>query len=419
MYCLLEPDFCGKTILVVLEPSISHYTGTLDISFFGSNKIKSVKNIFQITNQTAIDALIEQGREFRSIYKITLHEDSKAGVLSVINDIKKIKGVEVAIPDYIGFVTTAVIPNDPHWDHFGLWPLRNPVGIKATESWNLTTGSRKINVGVIDTGIGGPNIFTPNDGHDDLNYSLEPGWNFADDSPFNTFDSCYFSDTSHGHGTKTAGIIGAKGNNSLGTVGVNWEVGIVPLKISNDPDSGAHHSLMTEAIEYATRFWGIRGQISILNLSYSGYGWTSGVHAAINNFPGLMVWSAGNEGLDTDLMEYIDLYDLENLIVVGANDSLDNRSIWESGGSSNWSSSGENVHIFAPGSDGFTTSSDGLYEFFDGTSMSAPHVAGVAALMLSLNPYLAPSDIKSIIVDTGTEILIEVPGYPFEQYVKK
>ena len=84
------------------------------------------------------------------------------------------------------------------------------------------------------------------------------------------------------------------------------------------------------------------------------------------------------------------------------------RSIW-GGDSSAWSSSNEYVHIYAPGSDGLTTSSDGSYINYGGTSMAAPHVAGVAALLLSVNPALKASQIKSLILDNASTITIQLP----------
>jgi hypothetical protein len=73
-----EIDFCGRTILVVLDPSISHYTETVDKSFFGDIEMRSFENIFQIHCEEAIKALREDNRKFRSIYRITLYEDSQA-----------------------------------------------------------------------------------------------------------------------------------------------------------------------------------------------------------------------------------------------------------------------------------------------------------------------------------------------------
>ena len=88
-----ELDFCCKTIIVVLEPSISHYTGTVDASFFGSFEKVSVENIFRIHNENAIQSLNSRSpKEFRSIYLITLPTDDKSNVLKVIEELKTVTG---------------------------------------------------------------------------------------------------------------------------------------------------------------------------------------------------------------------------------------------------------------------------------------------------------------------------------------
>ena len=96
-----DMDFCGRTILVVLTPEVSEFTGTRSANFFGDIEIESVENIFQIHNENAIKALKKQGREFRSIYLITLPKRSKELVLAAIEELKLIKGIEHAGPNYI------------------------------------------------------------------------------------------------------------------------------------------------------------------------------------------------------------------------------------------------------------------------------------------------------------------------------
>ncbi|MCL2063842.1 MAG: hypothetical protein FWG98_05675, partial [Candidatus Cloacimonetes bacterium] len=128
-FLFAELDFCDRTVLVVLEPSFSEYTGTRDASFFGSFEKDSVENIFQIHNQAAINVLEERGVEFRSIYLITLPTHDKTKVLEAIEELRRIAGIESAEPNY--FATTTQIPNDWYWNHPGLWSLWGDHGIKA------------------------------------------------------------------------------------------------------------------------------------------------------------------------------------------------------------------------------------------------------------------------------------------------
>ncbi|MCL2065466.1 MAG: S8 family serine peptidase, partial [Candidatus Cloacimonetes bacterium] len=389
-------DFCDRTILVTLEPEYSHYTGALEASFFGSFEKDSVENIFQIHNEAAINALNSRSPgQFRSIYLITLPRNDKAKVLEAIDELNTIEGIQSAKPNYI--TTPTLIPNDEYWHYTSLWNLHGTHGIKAPEAWNVSTGSHNVRVGVIDTGISS---------HPDLNANVDTqsGWNFAENN-----DS--WIDT-HGHGTKTAGILGAVGNNHIGIVGVNWNVTMVPMKIVFGSNGQSHEDHMVKAVEWATNLWGTENEIPILTMSYSGYGFILDLQTAISNFPGLFIWSAGNHGSNLDNFSKIhDFSSLPNLIAVGAIDMNGNRSVWGKE-SSAYSATNQHVHIYAPGSLGFSTSVNNTYSGYSGTSMAAPHVAGVAALLLSVNPTLSASSLKNIVLDSADNIQISIHNNP-------
>ena len=387
-----ELDFCDKTVLVVLRPEFSEYAGSRSADFFGSFEKVSVENIFQIHNEATIRALNERNPgEFRSIYKITLPTNDKAKVLEAIEELNTIEGIESATPDYI--TTTTLIPNDEYWNHPGLWALWGTHGVKGPEAWDIATGSHTVRVGVSDTGIAN---------HPDLNANIDRtvGWNFASNNS-NTTDT-------NSHGTRSAGIVGAVGNNGIGTVGINWNVTLIPLRIAEG--SSSNESIMTAALNHAASFWGTPDEIQIVTMSFSGYGRLTGLRAAINNFPGLFVWSAGNDGVDIDSrLPQFGSFNLPNLLAVGAIDVNGQRSDWGGGQSSAYSSSGEHVHVFAPGTDGYTTSLNNGYQSYGGTSMAAPHGAGVAALLLSINPNLTAAELKVLITNNYDNITINTP----------
>ena len=382
-----EYDFCDHTLLVVLTPEMSSFDNSLDESFFGNFPKTSVENISLIYDENAILRLtqsISRGEiEFNSIYEITLPTNDHSKVLEAIEELNQIEGIELAEPNYI--VSTAVVPNDEYWTHYGLWALKGGHGINAQEAWEITTGSHNVRVGVIDTGISH---------HVDLAANRVSGKNVV---WFHTN-----TDDENGHGSHVAGIAGAVGNNGIGTVGVSWNVSLVPIKITRGSSGDTHVARYVRAINWATN-----NNVDILNLSFSRYGKDRSMKRAINSYPGLFVWAAGNQTTNVDTRKHIGMSSHNNLIAVGAINQYGNRPDF-----SNYSASGNHVHIYAPGYGINSTVLNNGYDVYDGTSMAAPFVSGVAALMLSVNPNLSASELKTLILDNADHIQISTPDNP-------
>ena len=181
--------------------------------------------------------------------------------------------------------------------------------IDAPEAWEITTGSRDVVIGVIDSGVDithpdlAANIWvnpgeTPNNGiDDDGNGFIDDvnGWDFYDDD--NT------PNDGNGHGTHVAGTIGAVGNNNSGIAGVNWEVSLLPLRFLGDDGSGWTSDAVA-AVNYATmlkRDFGIN--VVATNNSWGGGGYSRTLDRAIEaaNDQGIMfVAAAGNQGSNND-----------------------------------------------------------------------------------------------------------------------
>jgi subtilisin family serine protease len=319
--------------------------------------------------------------------------------------------VEYAEPNYI--LRTHVFPNDPFFSH-SQWPLRNigylggipDADIDAPEAWNVQTGSADVVVAVIDSGID----YTHEDLADNiwvnpgevLNGIDDDGNGYVDDVQgwdFRNNDNDPFDD--YGHGTHVAGIIGAVGNNGIGIAGVNWTVTLMPLKFTDSAGDGWTDDAI-EAIQYAASF-GVR----VTNNSWGGRK-SHSLEIAIENAGALFVASAGNDG--STQKEYPAASSLDNIISVAATDKYDELASFSNYGDS-W------VDLGAPGvfvlstvpiGDCSLCSPDGLLHV-SGTSMAAPHVAGVAALLMAEDPAMDILTIKDRIL-AGVDPLPSLEG---------
>jgi subtilisin family serine protease len=313
-------------------------------------------------------------------------------VEEAIAALRRHPNVLYAEPDFL--VRATLTPNDPGYG--SLWGMTN---IGAPAAWNTTTGSPAVVVAIIDTGMDRShpdlqgNLWqnpgeTLNGLDDDGNGYVDDlhGWDFAygDNDP---------SDV-HGHGTHTAGTVGARGNNGVGVAGVNWEVKLVALKFLSDTGSGSTSNAI-KAVQYATAK-GIR----VSNNSWGGGGYSQSLYDAINASKAaghLFVAAAGNNGTDNDATpHYPSSYDLDNVMSVASITSSDARSSFSNYGVTS-------VDLGAPGSSIYSTMPGG-YGTMSGTSMATPHVAGAAALLTGLHPAWTYAGIRDAILGSARPI---------------
>ncbi len=323
-----------------------------------------------------------------------------------------------------------VVPDDPYY--LRQWYLAK---IQADAAWETVREAPDITIAVIDAGvdINNPdlksNIWTnskeiPGNGlDDDKNGFIDDihGWDFVagvpDPSP--KFDEGW-TEASISHGTMVAGIIGAVGNNSQGVTGVAWRTNIMPLRVLNDKGEGRVSSVV-RAIDYA-----IRNEADIINLSFVTYNYNESLAAAIKRAYQagiIVVAAAGNDqsagdGRDTGKAPIypacMDGSAWENMVVgVAATDALDQKTSFSSYGSSC-------IDITAPGISFFNTITTGgspgalspNYDgYWSGTSMAAPVVSGVMALVAQANPNLSHTEIIGLVLGSADTITSLNPNY--------
>lgn len=300
--------------------------------------------------------------------------------------------VEYVEPNYIYHLDLQ--PNDPQYAD--LWGLKK---IAAPIAWNSTTGSVTVVVAVIDTGVDYTHLdLAANMWKNPGEFNRTPG---IDDDGNGIVDDIYGAcwtpsarngnpmDT-HGHGTHVAGTIGAVGNNAIGIAGVNWTVKIMALKFFDDNGDG-NTSDAVLALEYA-----VAKGASLTNNSWGGGDYNQSLKNAIDQAgsAGLVfVAAAGNDyGRDTDSdPHYPSSYNCTSIISVASSTLEDMPSYFTNFGPTT-------VDLAAPGSYIYSTLPGNSFGTYSGTSMAAPHVAGVAALVLAKTPGLSPENLKNRIL---------------------
>ena len=288
-----------------------------------------------------------------------------------IRTLQRNLSVRYAELDYI--VRAQLVPDDAYFTS-EQW---NMTQIGAPDAWDLTTGSTDVVIAIVDTGV--------DLGHPDLASKIVAGYDFV-----NRDDD---AQDDEGHGTHVAGIAAAVSNNAVGIAGVSWGSRIMPVKVLDSEGSGFTSDVAAGIV------WAADHGARVINLSLGGPGSSQTIQDAVNYAYGrnaLIVAAAGNDYQSGNPINYPAAG--EHVIGVGATTDQD--------GHASYSSAGSWVDITAPGGDP-TSSADpnprhwimstywrgaasagqqsiqAAYERHAGTSMSTPHVVGLAALVWS------------------------------------
>ena len=333
------------------------------------------------------------------------HDRSKTGIIA--NFIMENEEVIWSNPNFVHLIS---LHNDPLYSdqyylhNTGQGGGTHNIDINAPEAWDITLGCNDIRVAVVDDGV---------ENHPDFDGRVLPGITAG----VNNSLGLPINHTSKGHGINCAGIIAATHNNTIGIKGIAPHSRLVPINIFPHAPSPANDYGAATNAEIATVInwaWNPNGgNAHILSNSWAGGNPVSDITTAITNartqgrgnLGAIVIFASGNTSGGVAYPGYVD-----GVITVGAINR--NGNIW------NYSGRGPSMDLVAPSGGGNgngdvrTTdrvgangSSTGDFtNTFGGTSAAAPQVAGVAALMLSVNPSLTEQQVRTILQNTATDM---------------
>lgn len=344
-----EADFVPGEILVKFKPGLSVQNTRQRLADVQGQEVRAIPalNVMQVK--------IPQGQEQAAIAKLRARAD-----------------VEFAEPNYI--VRALEIPNDPGFgNQWGLSKINMPL------AWDITKGNSNLIIAIVDSGI--------DLDHPDFSCivtsgasKLTAGWNYIANNNNPNDDN--------GHGSHVAGIAGACTNNSTGVAGMAPNVRLMPVKVLDSNGNGTSASV-ANGVTFA-----VNNGAKIINLSLGAPSVGSVIENAVNYAysQGRLVVAASGNTASTPLL-YPAAF--EHVMAVGSTTPSDTRS-W-------FSTYGAGLDVVAPGSDIYSTI-PGSYGYMSGTSMATPHVAGLAALIWTMEPGLTPDQVRQAIRDSSVDL---------------
>jgi thermitase len=370
-----------------------------------ANKVSKINKLF---SSSKTEKIVLSEKDNTTIYTVEFPEN--ADIKKIIDEYYKTGEIEYAEPNYIYTTqvqSTFTRPNDPYYNYqWGLhndgtisaaiknYPSKIGADINMEKAWEIQKGSDSIIVAIIDTGL--------NVNHPELKsrFWTHIGKNFIENQ--NPKDLSSTND----HATNVAGIIGASANNGIGFTGIDWNCKLMILK-ALDNDGSGYTTSIANAIHYA-----VDNGARVINLSLGSRNYSQSMSLAIekalkNNV--VVVAAMGNENSMT--ANYPAAY--TGVIAVGAINAESNRSnpfyrTWNTG-----SNYGNHISVVAPGDvicSIYDNASFNQNNCLSGTSQAAPHVTGLASLLLAQDPHRTPADIKAIIEKTADDQM----GNPLE-----
>ena len=388
---------------VLAEPV--HHPDRLIVTLQATEQSQQLQSLQRLSN---LQPVAQQVRHFSQLRdKAVVQRRPEQSLVQLKSQLLALPSVRAVELDYK--VRKTQQPNDSLYSQ--QWHLQALPGIQAEQAWASTTGSADLVVAVIDSGV--------DYNHPDLvaniwNNPLEQE-NGQDDSGNGYIDDVRGIDTANntsdpmdvdGHGTLVAGIIAAAGNNGQGVAGVNWQLQILPCKFLDELGEGFTSDAI-ECLDYILDLKVNHGiPIVATNNSWGSPTFSEALYQAVQKHHEagiLFVASAGNSG--SNLPFYPAAFDLPNVISVAAHDDEGQLASFSNFGRGHVSLSAPGVGILSTYIQEDAASEEAAYAFSSGTSMAAPVVSGLAALLKAARPELDAQGLKHHLLVGGASAI--------------
>ena len=336
------------------------------------------------TGVSPVESLEESHVEGKDVVAVAI-DDGKS-VAQKIDELMESEEVVFAQPNYL-YAFEGGMPSDPVFqdDRANWWHLDD---INVFSAWNIAKVGHGVRVATVDSGV--------RIDHEDLAGNLDL------DDAYNTVTGQTGAQAAvdrYGHGTHVAGLIAAEADNGIGVAGSSFNAEVVPVNVVHTSGQYAGQSTTADFIEAMDYIMSL-GDVRIVNISMGTYGYDQllgAIMAVAETRDIVVVGAGGNKGNTAQGAQPSYPADFSSVVSVTWYDSAgvrDYRSDYGSG-----------KNIAAPGTSIYSTlySSANAYGMKSGSSMAAPIVSGVCALMLSANPNLSASQVRDVLYGTATD----------------
>lgn len=311
--------------------------------------------------------------------------------LGLEKDLEYVEKVPMCYIDYV--------PNDSLYNLYNgpsKWKWHLDV-VQAEQAWDISRGSADIKVAVVDNAVW---VDHP-DLKDKIVAQRDTYYNTGNANPPSTGNPFDWS-----HGTHCAGLVGASSDNEIGIASIGFNVSLIAVKASNNNNPDGIYG-------YPGVQWAANNGADVISMSWGGGGYSATEQNMMNtlhNMGIVLLASAGNDNVSTP--HYPSGY---NYVISTASTNSDDKKSY-------FSNYGTSIDLCAPGGsaspspDGllsttFNSSNLGYYDLMQGTSMATPFAAGLAGLILSVNPDLTPDQVEEIMKSTCDNIDAQNPDY--------